>query len=202
MSLARWLRALRFPRPCRGLHSASGQRPNLGPPSPSLPPDLPARGLTLPIAAGVAVAASAMLGVSPPQRGRRAHRNPHRRPGRRGVYCAGPAGGQTAAALRRFAGCDTAECSRLNRPVLALDGIPPSSSSFCIFLFTNFNVGFRGCFDRGLKLAKPLVHETGLGRGNHGVSYGSAASVPGVKCWVLVLPNFGQSLGVRARAWV
>lgn len=37
-----------------------------------------------------------------------------------------------------------AECSLLNQPVLDLVGIPPSPSSFTIFIFTNFNIGFKG----------------------------------------------------------
>lgn len=95
-------------RPCPSLHSASGQRPNLGPPSPCLPLG-PAGSRTVPSCCRRCCCCGVLgAGCVPATAGRRACRKPNRRLGRYRVYCAGPAGGQTATALRRFAGCDTA----------------------------------------------------------------------------------------------
>lgn len=156
MSLGLVTRALaqgsEISRPCPCLHSAGGQRPNLEPRSPCLPPG-PAGSRTDPsyrcrcccrgvLDAGCVPAIAGSLGAPEPSQTAGSVR---------GLLC-GP--GRWTDSRRPQALCGLrhsrpAECPRLNRPALVLDGIPPSSSSFTFFVFTNLNVGFKGCFNRG-----------------------------------------------------
>lgn len=138
-------------RLCACLHCARGQRPNLGPPSPC-PPPRPAGSRTVPscccrcccrrdLGAGCVLATAGSLCAQEPAQTAGTLPGLLCRPGRW-------TDSRRPQALCGLRHSRPAECSRLNRPVLVLDGIPPRSSSF-IFVFTNFNVGFKGCFDRG-----------------------------------------------------
>lgn len=133
-------------RPCPSLHSASGQRPNLGPPSPCLPLG-PAGSRTVPSCCRRCCCCGVLsAGCVPATAGRRACRKPNRL-GRYRVYCAGPRRWTDSRRPQALCGLRhnrPAECSLLNQPVLVLVGIPPSPSSFTTFIFTNFHIGFKG----------------------------------------------------------
>lgn len=138
--------------PCPCLHFASGQRPNLGPPSPCPPPG-PAGSRTVPSCCRRCCCRGDLVaGCVPTTAGSLDAQEPAQTAGSLRSLLCGPGRWTDSRRPQAFCGLRRSrpvECSRLNRPVLVLDGMPPSSSSFTSFVLTNFNAGFKGCFGRG-----------------------------------------------------
>lgn len=143
---------LRFPVLARVSTVPAGSAPTWGLRAPAHRRDLPVPGLSLRVACRCCCRGDLDAGCVPTTAGSLGELEPAQTAGSLRALLCGP--GRWTDSRRPQALCGLrhsrpAECSRLNRPVLVLDGIPPSSSSFTIFVFTNFNVRLKGCFDRG-----------------------------------------------------